>query len=133
MDGAALQSLGVDNGITTGPYEPCGVWADALFTHPDRPDGIIYPSRHDPDQACVALFRRADLAIEVASESVPLLEMLPEVASVLRRYGKGIAETREERRPAIQCQPFFCETWLPAFAGMSGISCHVFPAGLNKF
>ena len=29
--------------------------------------------------------------IEVASESVPLLEMLPEVASVLRRYGKGIA------------------------------------------
>lgn len=91
MDGAALQSLGVDNGITTGPYEPCGVWADALFTHPDRPDGIIYPSRHDPDQACVALFRRADLAIEVASESVPLLEMLPEVASVLRRYGKGIA------------------------------------------
>jgi len=90
MHGAGLQALGVDNAITTGPYEPCGFWADALFAHPDRPDGIAYASRHDPDQLCVALFSRPDIAITFAGGSVPLAEILPEVAAVLRRYGKGL-------------------------------------------
>jgi hypothetical protein len=89
MHGPGLQALGVDNAITTGPYDPCGVWADALFAHPDRPDGIVYASRHDPDQLCVALFSPPDIAITLAGESVPLVEILPQVAAVLRRYGKG--------------------------------------------
>ena len=90
MRGAGLQALGVDNSITTGPYGPCGLWADALFDHPHRPDGIAYASRHDPDQVCVALFSRPDLALEVASDSVPLTEMPADVAKILRRYGKGL-------------------------------------------
>lgn len=90
MRGAGLQALGVDNAITTGPYGPCGLWADALFAHPDRPDGIVYTSRHDPDQECVALFSRPGLALELASDSVPLTEMTADVARVLRRYGKGL-------------------------------------------
>ena len=90
MHGAGLQELGVDNAVATGPYEPCGLWADALFAHPDRPDGIAYASRHDPDQICVALFSRADIAITLASDSVPLTEILGDVAAVLRRYGKGL-------------------------------------------
>lgn len=89
MRGAGLQALGVDNAITTGPYEPCGIWADALFTHPDQPDGLAYSSRHDPDQICVALFSRPDISLEIASDTVPLTDMLPEVSGVLRRYGKG--------------------------------------------
>jgi len=31
MHGAGLQALGTDNCISTGPYEPCGEWADALW------------------------------------------------------------------------------------------------------
>ena len=90
MRGPGLQLLGVDNSITTGPYGPCGLWADALFAHPDEPDGIAYASRHDPDQVCVALFSRPDVALEVASDSVPLSEMPGDIARVLRRYGKGL-------------------------------------------
>jgi hypothetical protein len=90
MHGAGLQALGLDNAITTGPYEPCGVWADALFQHRDRPDGIAYVSRHDPEQICVALFERPDIALTVARDSVPLTQLIPDVAAALRRYGKGL-------------------------------------------
>jgi hypothetical protein len=89
MHGSGLQALGLDNAITTGPYEPCGIWADALFRHHDRPDGIAYASRHDPEQICVALFERADISLTVASDSIPLTQLLPDVAAVLRRYGEG--------------------------------------------
>jgi RES domain len=90
MHGAGLQALGVDNAITTGPYEPCGLWADALFAHADQPDGIAYASRHDPEQICVALFARPGIAVTVAGDSVPLTRMVHDVAAVLRRYGKGL-------------------------------------------
>src|SRR6185312_2182607 len=45
MHGTGLQRVGCDNAISTGPYEPCGAWADALWHHPDKPDGIAYQSR----------------------------------------------------------------------------------------
>ena len=90
MHGPGLQALGVDNAITTGPYDPCGRWAEALFSHADRPDGIVYASRHDPDQLCVALFSRADITIIAAAGPVPLAEQIAEVAAILRRYGKGL-------------------------------------------
>lgn len=90
MRGAGLQALGMDSSINTGPYGPCGLWADTLFDHQDKPDGIAYASRQDPDQVCVSLFSRPDLALEVASDSVPLTEMPTDVASILRRYGKGL-------------------------------------------
>lgn len=90
MQAAGLQALGVDNAITTGPYEPCGIWADALFAHADRPDGIAYASRHDPGQVCVALFSRPDVAVSLVSDSVPLADLMREVATILRRYGKGL-------------------------------------------
>jgi hypothetical protein len=90
MQGPGLQALGVDNATTTGPYEPCGIWADALFAHADRPDGIAYASRHDPGELCVALFSRPDVAVRVVSDSVPLADLMREVAAILRRYGKGL-------------------------------------------
>jgi RES domain-containing protein len=90
LHGPALSGLGLDNAITTGPYEPCGLWADALFIHPDSPDGIIYPSRHDPEKSCVALFSRPDMSITLASDSVKLSDIIADVARSLRRYGKGL-------------------------------------------
>jgi hypothetical protein len=90
MLGPGLQALGVDNAVTTGPYAPCGIWADALYAHAVRPDGIAYASRHDPEQLCVALFSRPDISVNLASESAPLEDMLSEVAAMLRRYGKGL-------------------------------------------
>jgi len=91
MHGTGLQRVGCDNAISTGPYEPCGAWADALWHHPDKPDGIAYQSRHDPSEICLALFQRLDLALQVAS-SVRLTDQLPAVSDLFGRYGKSIID-----------------------------------------
>ncbi len=90
LHGAGLQAVGCDNAISTGPYEPCGAWADALWSHPDKPDGIAYQSRHDPRQICVALFERDDLALQAAG-SLPLTDQIHAIARILGAYGKSIA------------------------------------------
>ena len=89
--GAGLQSVGADNAVSTGPYGSSGAWADALFAHPDAPDGIAYCSRHDSEQLCIALFSRSDIQLELLSGPTPLSDVLADVAAILRRYGKGIA------------------------------------------
>jgi hypothetical protein len=89
LHGTGLQQLGCDNAISTGPYETCGAWADALWAHGSKPDGIAYQSRHDPGEICVALFERPDLAL-VPEPSTDLLDVLPTVANVLSSYGKSI-------------------------------------------
>jgi hypothetical protein len=91
MRGPGLQALGTDNAITTGPYDLAGAWADALHGHPDKPDGIAYASRHDPDQLCIALFSPPKIELEIMSGPTPLVDLCDEVAGLLRRYGKGLA------------------------------------------
>jgi hypothetical protein len=93
LQGPHLQQLGTDAAIATGPYDPCGLWSDALFDHPDAPDGIAYASRHNPDELCAALFQRASAqpVLGVVS-TVPLPLLGTEVALVLRRHGKGLAD-----------------------------------------
>jgi hypothetical protein len=90
LHGAGLQTLGVDNAITTGPYGPCGLWADALFAHPDAPDGIAYASRHDPELLCLASFARPDTGLRQVGDSTALMDLRQPVGAALRRYGKGL-------------------------------------------
>ncbi|MGB3814628.1 MAG: RES family NAD+ phosphorylase [Shinella sp.] len=90
MHGPGLQALGTDNAISTGPYEPCGLWADALWDHPDKPDGLAYQSRHDPAEICIALFERPDLSFTVQATRL-LTAILKDVAALLDTYGKSIA------------------------------------------
>jgi hypothetical protein len=85
-----LQQLSLDNSIATGPYEPCGLWADALWDHPEAPDGLLYRSRHDPAQRCIALFERPRERVEPAGEPVPLRRIQSTIAAILDRYGRGI-------------------------------------------
>jgi hypothetical protein len=55
-DGAA--TLGLDMRISTGSdYRLSQAWAHALWDHPQRPDGLLYASRHNASQRCVAVFR----------------------------------------------------------------------------
>lgn len=84
-----LASLGTDNAISTGPYGPCGLWADALWNHRDRPDGIAYRSRHDPALLCFAVFERTDIGF-TAGPSEALDRHPHAVAALLDRYGKSL-------------------------------------------
>lgn len=90
LTGAGLSRLGLDARFLSGGYDACGAWADALHDHPTRPAGILYPSRFDPSERCVALFDRAAPDLHPATESLPLTELLPDVAAALDRYGKAL-------------------------------------------
>lgn len=87
--GSDLSRLGTTAALSTGPYDPCGAWSDALFDHPVVPDGILFCSRHNPDELCIALFERKDLAF-VISSTTPLPAMLAVVGALLDRHGKSL-------------------------------------------
>ena len=88
LTGPGLQALGLDAAIFAGPYAPCGAWADALRDHPARPGGLLYPSRHDPAEHCLALF--GPRPMQVLAPSEPLDDLPAQVAAALRRYGKAL-------------------------------------------
>ncbi|MBY5816269.1 RES family NAD+ phosphorylase [Rhizobium leguminosarum] len=90
MHGTGLQALGTDNAISTGPYEPCGLWTDALWGHADRPDGLAYQSRHDSSEICLALFERDDMAFS-RKGTLPLSGILKEISAILEVYGKSLS------------------------------------------
>nr|WP_246252611.1 RES family NAD+ phosphorylase [Mesorhizobium camelthorni] len=92
--GSGLQTVGTDNAISTGPYEACGLWSDALWDHPDRPDGLAYQSRHDSSEICLAMFEKADVRLK-AKGTHPLSGMLGDVAVVLDSYGKSVSPPLE--------------------------------------
>lgn len=87
--GPNLSRLGTTAALSTGPYEPCAAWSDALFDHPDLPDGVLFGSRHNPSEQCVALFERADVAVSVRS-TIPLPAILGAVGALLDRHGKSL-------------------------------------------
>ena len=90
LTGPGLSRLGLDARFLSGGYDVCGAWADALHDRPERPAGILYPSRFDPSEHCFALFDRVAPHLDPATDSVPLGELLPDVASALDRYGKAL-------------------------------------------
>jgi hypothetical protein len=90
--GSGLPAVGTDNAISTGPYGPCGLWSDALWDHPDQPDGIAYQSRHNSNEVCLALFERPDLTFNITSTK-PLSAMVHEIATLLDDSGKSLSPT----------------------------------------
>jgi len=90
--GPGLSAVGLTNAISTGPYTPCWAWSDYLWSHPDRPDGIAYISRHDPQQTCYAVFERTDVAFR-SGPATQLAASLPAIRDVLHRYGKILTRT----------------------------------------
>jgi hypothetical protein len=85
--GAGLSAVGLTNAISTGPYNPCWVWSDYLWSHRDRPDGIAYASRHDPRQICYGFFERDDVTF-AAGPATRFATQLTKIRALLRQYGK---------------------------------------------
>jgi hypothetical protein len=59
-------------------------WSLAIFGHPARVDGILYPADHDPRRSAIAIFDRAEDAI-VPDNTCPWIKH-PELESVLAHY-----------------------------------------------
>lgn len=56
LTGPNLARLGADAGLFAGGIEIAQQWSSALRTHPDAPDGLRYPCRHDNHEFSIALF-----------------------------------------------------------------------------
>ncbi len=56
-------------------------WSAAFHAYPDRPDGVLYPSRLN-EERCLAVYDRALGALEAAS-TPPLLDRRTELAAIL--------------------------------------------------
>lgn len=89
LHGPGLARLGATAAVASGDYALSRSWARAIWSHPERADGIAYRARHDDGEICVALFDRAAGALEVGgSQSLTADER--RLGAVLRRYGVGL-------------------------------------------
>lgn len=92
LRGRHLAALGATGELTAGrDYVRSQRWSRWFYGHPQRPDGLLYPCRHDPEQSAVAIFDRTQAELE-ALDSGELLRdaLLPELAEVLNGYGFGL-------------------------------------------
>jgi hypothetical protein len=88
--GRGLRRLGINAATVHAPYDITRAWSRALWSHPVEPDGICYHSRWDNDLSCVALFSRAERALQIRPG--PLITALPaRLAAILDRYEIGYA------------------------------------------
>jgi RES domain len=90
LRGGGLSRIGADSRLTSGSYERAGQWALALWQHADRPDGLLYRSKHDPNHICAAVFDRPNCLFTVQSTR-GLMEIPHQWAPILSVHGKGVA------------------------------------------
>ena len=88
--GAGLVRLGVTAELASGSgYGDSQLWSRALWAHPDKPDGILYRSRHDDSALCVAVYNRAKNGLAIVRDD-SLTEDSRQLARLLKRYGLGL-------------------------------------------
>lgn len=87
LTGEGLSQLQADSRLTT-LTDDRGLpqrWAFALYQHPQRPDGLYYRVRHDPNRFGVALFDRVGDVL-VANCRSNMLTQGEALAALLRTY-----------------------------------------------
>jgi hypothetical protein len=88
--GASLTKLKATAAISSGPaYDVSQTWAQAFWSHPDQPDGIVYRSAHDDDHHALVLFDRAAAAIDNGT-SVIIMDDTAQLARILSRYDASL-------------------------------------------
>jgi len=89
LRGRHLAALGATGELTAGrDYVRSQQWSRWFYLHPQRPDGLLYPCRHDPEQQPVTLFDRTEGDLEALDHGELLQDaLLPELGAALDRYG----------------------------------------------
>jgi hypothetical protein len=86
LTGSGLRRLDADARLFAGDHAVARLWGCALWAHPAQPDGLLFPSRHDPSLTSVALFDRAQTAVRIgAPRSLGTLP-LAVLGALLDRY-----------------------------------------------
>jgi hypothetical protein len=89
LTGPGLARIGATASVVHGDYATTQRWSHRLWSHPDRPDGLLYRSRHDPSRRCIALFDRAGIELSVTSTH-RVDANGPQFAEILSRYRIGL-------------------------------------------
>ena len=90
LHGPGLARLGVTAELASGSdYESSQRLSLALWEHSDKPDGILYRSRHDDSALCMAVYNRARDGFVIARDE-SLVGDPQRLARLLRRYGVGL-------------------------------------------
>ena len=90
IHGSSLARLGVTAELASGSgYATSQLWSAALWEHSDKPDGILYRSRHDDSALCSAVYDRSKDGLATV-ENAALTEDSQLLAKLLRKYGVGL-------------------------------------------
>jgi hypothetical protein len=97
MAGNGLDALGIDQRVTGGDdYDLSRRWAAAVHTNIANVDGIYYPWRHHNALHSVALFERAQSAIDVIEwgrlGDPEILDLWVRLSTFLDRFAIGLIE-----------------------------------------
>jgi RES domain len=90
ITGSGLVKLGADARLSSGAYAVARQWAQAIYEHPQKVDGIRYRSRHDDARYCYGIFDRC--ANELHEKNVgDLLESNTKLlAEILNSYNYAL-------------------------------------------
>ena len=89
LTGEGLLGIGADVGTISGTHALSRDWSRVVHDHPAPSfDGILYRSRHDDEQLCIALFDRAGDALGNIASTAGLAAR--ELTDQLTRYSVGV-------------------------------------------
>jgi hypothetical protein len=89
--GEGLSLLGTTAALSSGGYKQARRYSLELWDHPDRPDGLIYSSRHNPNHLCAAIFNRRHATFS-NFRAEPLLSDERRIRGLLTAHGKSIVK-----------------------------------------
>lgn len=85
-----LTRMGAEGSVTSGSgYANSQRWSQALKSHPLKPDGIYYRSRHDPARTACALYDNCARQVKVLEDCGPWADQPQLLGAILDHYGFG--------------------------------------------
>jgi hypothetical protein len=90
LSGKGLAKIGADGRLCMGDeYKISQSWSLALWKHPERPAGILYRTRHDPNKKAVALFDRDEVKVTLSFKDMGSLldhDNITLLSKIMRYY-----------------------------------------------
>jgi hypothetical protein len=86
LTGPGLRRLDADARLFAGNHAEAHLWGRAFWAHPEQPDGLLFPARHDPSLLSVALFDRAQAGVQAGTARSLGALPLSVLGALLDRY-----------------------------------------------
>jgi RES domain len=90
LTGSSLVKMGADARLSSGAYTVARQWAQAIYDHPQRVDGVRYRSRHDDARYCYGIFDHCSQDIYEQNMGNLLTSNPKLLAEILDYYDYGL-------------------------------------------